>query len=100
MRDPHRLLAALLGLAAAGPVHAAPPASVEPVIEEGRRKVEGGDLDGGLAAFARAQELAPSDPRPRFLRGAVLAKKKDLAGAAAAYREALARDGKLAPVHN
>src|SRR5947209_1451193 len=69
-------------------------------VAAGSAKLEAGDLDGALAAFAQAEKVAPKDPRPRFLRGAALAKKKDADGAIKAYREALALDGKLAAVHN
>ena len=90
------LFAALLSARAL----AAPPAPADAAADEGEKKLQAGDVDGALAAFARAEKQAPRDPRPRYLRGAALAKKGDRAGAERAYREALALDGKLAAVHN
>src|SRR4051794_21743677 len=84
------------GSAAAGPPRA--PLPDDALVAEGTAKLEAGDTDGALAAFQRAATLAPKDPRPRYLRGAALA-KKDPEAAIAAYREALALDATLAAVH-
>jgi Flp pilus assembly protein TadD len=70
------------------------------LIDSGSKKLQGGDADGALADFARAQKQAPKDPRPHFLSGAALAQKKDAAGAEREYRAALAIDPKLPEVHN
>jgi tetratricopeptide (TPR) repeat protein len=93
MRTPTLLLAALLAVPAA-----AAPSPVDALVDEGGRKLEGGDLAGALDAFARAEKLAPRDPRPHYLRGAALQKKGDVAGAEKGFKEALALDPKLAEV--
>ena len=101
----HRLVRPLAAVAllaiAAGSVSALPPRRPLPddaLVAEGEKKLEAGDVDGALAAFQRAEALAPKDPRPRYLRGAALV-KKDPEGAIAAYREALGLDATLAAVH-
>jgi Tfp pilus assembly protein PilF len=69
-------------------------------LERGQKLFQAGDLAGALQAFDSAAKTDRRDGRPLYLRGVVLEKKNDLAGAEKAYRDALARDGKLAPAHN
>ena len=99
------LVAALLVTVVGGAARARPPGmggkaplADEAQITEGSGKLEAGDIEGALALFKQAEALAPKDPRPRYLRGAALA-KKDPEAAIAAYREALALDGTLSAVH-
>lgn len=99
------LVAALLVTVAGGVARGRPPGMpskaplpADALVAEGSGKLEAGDVDGALAAFRQAEALGPKDPRPRYLRGAALA-KKDPEAAIAAYREALALDGALAAVH-
>src|SRR5439155_440295 len=69
------------------------------LVSDGTARLEAGDADGAIALFTQAEKLAPKDPRPRFLRGAALAKKKDLDGTIKAYRAALSIDATSAPAH-
>src|SRR6188768_1638182 len=71
-----------------GNVWAASP--VDALLQQGSQKFEDGDVDGALAAFDKAEKLAPKDARPRFMRGSALLKKGDLAGAEKGFRDALA----------
>jgi tetratricopeptide (TPR) repeat protein len=89
---------AALVLLLAGSAWAGPPTAVDKLIDEGSRKFEAGDLDGALAAFERAGQLAPKDARPLYLRGAALQKKGDAPGAEKGFRAALALDPTLAEV--
>jgi superkiller protein 3 len=90
------MLALVLGVAATA--QAALPDDA--LVDEGSRKLEGGDAAGALALFARAQKQAPKDPRPRYLAGVALQKQGDAAGAERELRAALAIDPKLAEVRN
>jgi tetratricopeptide (TPR) repeat protein len=51
-----------------------------------------GDLGGARAAFERAKQLAPDDPRPRITLAAFLWKQGDRGAAAAEYRALLELD--------
>jgi Tfp pilus assembly protein PilF len=94
-----RLLLAALALSL--PALAAAPLPDDALVTDGTNKFQAGDVEGALAAFEKAAKLAPKDPRPHFLRGAVLYQgKKNSADAIVEYRAALALDGKLAAVHN
>ena len=94
------LLFLVLSLVGAPTVLRAAPLPDDKLVDAGSAKLQAGNVQAALADFAAAEKLAPKDPRPRYLRGAALAKVKDAMGAIKAYREALALDGKLANVHN
>ena len=55
------------------------------------------DLDGALKAIADLQARQPESPVAHALRGSVLARRKDAAGAAASYERALALDKRYFP---
>jgi tetratricopeptide (TPR) repeat protein len=88
---------AMLLLALSVPAMAATP-QIDQLLQEGTQKFEAGDVDGALAAFEKAEKLAPKDARPRYLRGSALVKKGDVAGAEKAFRDALALDATLVEV--
>ncbi len=93
--------ALVAALALSLPALAAPPLPDDALVTDGTNRFQSGDVEGALAAFEKAAKAAPKDPRPHFLRGAVLYQgKKDPAGAIVEYRAALALDGKLAAVRN
>ncbi len=70
------------------------------LIDDGSKKLQGGDADGAIAAFDKAKKQSPKDPRPHFLTGVALQKKGDAAGAEKELRAALGLDPKLADVRN
>src|SRR3954470_12230637 len=70
------------------------------LIDEGSRKLEAGDARAAIDDFQHAQEKAPKDPRPHYLRGVAFQKLNDPAAAEEAFRKALALDPKLAEVRN
>src|SRR5258706_148398 len=86
---------AVVVLLLSSPALAAP---VDQALQEGAQKFEAGDTDGALAAFEKAEKLAPKDARPRYMRGSALARKGDSAGAEKAFRDALVLDGTLVEV--
>src|SRR5262245_37881592 len=67
-------------------------------LDMGQRKLERGDLAGALAEFSKAQQMAPKDPAPLYLRGAVYQKMKRIREAEADFRRALELDPKLTEV--
>jgi tetratricopeptide (TPR) repeat protein len=87
---------ATLLLLLSAPAFAASP--VDALLSQGSQKFEDGDTDGALAAFDKANKLAPKDPRPYFMRGSALFKKGDAAGAEKGFRDALALDANLVEV--
>ncbi len=55
---------------------------LQAALAEARQKLDGGDLQGALAALARAQQLEPGSPAALALRGEVERVSLDLASAA------------------
>jgi putative PEP-CTERM system TPR-repeat lipoprotein len=55
------------------------------------------DLDGALKDVERLQAKLPDKPLPHFLRGRILAQRKDGAGARASFEKALAADPSYFP---
>src|SRR6184192_3475179 len=70
------------------------------LIDDGSKKLQGGDADGAIAAFDKAKKQTPKDPRPHYLTAVALQKKGDAAGAENELRAALTLDPKLAEVRN
>lgn len=70
------------------------------LIDDGSKRLQAGDADGALAAFAKARQQAPKDPRPHYLAAVALQKKGDAAAAERELRAALTLDPKLAEVRN
>jgi tetratricopeptide (TPR) repeat protein len=77
------------------------PSDVLAVLGEGQRALDEGRYAGGLDAVRRLDTLAPMLPEAAMLHGRLLASIGQRDEAAAAYREALARDSLLEGVrHN
>src|SRR5512136_1476963 len=89
----------VIGLLAAG-AGTGPGKNIAAELERGENLFRSGDLAGALQAFDGAAKMDAKDPRPVYLRGVVLEKKRDSAGAEKAYRDAITRDGSFAPAHN
>src|SRR5260370_37308701 len=88
-------------LSLAGPGRSDPAAAgAAPLLEKGERLFRQGDTAGAIAAFEAAAKVDPKDARPHYLRGVALEKKGDLAAAAEAYRQAVARQAAFPEPHN
>lgn len=67
----------------------APKETAERLIHLGALKHKNDDVDGAIADFSRAMELAPADSRAAMLRGNAYKRKRDYAGAIADYSRAI-----------
>jgi tetratricopeptide (TPR) repeat protein len=97
MRKQALVLGALLVL---GGVARAIPLPDDALVDQGSKRLQAGDADGALNAFAQAHKRAPRDPRPHYLSAVALQKKGDAPGAERELKAALTLDPKLAEVRN
>jgi tetratricopeptide (TPR) repeat protein len=70
------------------------------LTDRGTQRQEAGDLEGAIADFTAAIELAPGELAPRYNRGNAHALSGDLDGAFSDYTEALRISPEFAPAHH
>jgi|GEM_PF-473618 len=75
---------------------APPKPSASPAKGPAMAALEKGDLAGAESGFTKALADTPNDPEIHYYLGVVAEQKKDVAGAVAHYKEALAKDASLA----
>jgi len=69
-------------------------------LARGAELMKQGKVDGAMAAFGKAIQAAPRDPRGYYQRGVCKEKKKDPAGAMTDYRKAVKLRPAFAAAHN